>query len=99
MMDYDIHYKLATPIWLEWYTDVDWAGYKADRRSTSGFVFSLGIEAISWGSKKLPTIALSSTKTEYMSAVVVACEAILLRRILKDLDISKKDLILLYSLW
>ena len=29
-MDYDILYKSVTQIWLEGYTDVDWAGYKAD---------------------------------------------------------------------
>ena len=42
-----ILYKTAMPIRLEWYTDADWASYKADRRSTFGFVFSLDNGAIS----------------------------------------------------
>ena len=46
-MDYGIMYKSNTTIRLEGYTNADWAGYKADRRSTSGFVFSLGSGAIS----------------------------------------------------
>ena len=36
-MDCDILYKTVMPIRFEGYTDADWAGYKADRRSTSGF--------------------------------------------------------------
>ena len=86
-MDYGIVYKSNTPIQLEGYTDADWAGYKADRRSTSGFVFSLGSGAISWSSKKQPTVALSSTEAEYRGAAVAACEAVWLKRILKDLGV------------
>ena len=39
-MDYDIMYKSNAITRLEGYTNADWAGYKADRRSTSGFVFA-----------------------------------------------------------
>ena len=48
-MDCGILYKMAMPIRLEGYTDADWDGYKADRRSTSGFVLSLR-------RKKQPTV-------------------------------------------
>ena len=48
-------------------------------------MFSLGSGAISWSSKKLPTVALSSTEAEYRGADVAACEAIWLKRLLKDL--------------
>ena len=75
-MDCNILYKSATPVPLEGYKDVDWAGHKADRRSTSRFVFSLGSGAISWSSKKQPNVALSSTETEYRGVGVAACEAI-----------------------
>jgi hypothetical protein len=33
------------------YCDVDWGGDLEDRRSTIGFVFMIGGEAISWSSK------------------------------------------------
>ena len=49
--DFGILYVSATPIRLKGYTNADWADYKVDRRSTSGFVFSLGNRAISWSNK------------------------------------------------
>ena len=95
-MAYGIMYKSNTTIRLEGYTDADWEGYKVDRRSTSGFVFSLRSGAISWSCKKQPTVALSSTEAEYRGAIVAACEAVWLKRILKDLGVPIKDPIRLY---
>ena len=95
-MDYSILYKSFSPIRLEGYTDVDWAGYKVDRRSTAGFVFSLGNRVISWSSRKLRTITLLSIEAKYKSVAVAACEAIWLKKILKDLGVPIKDPILLY---
>ena len=43
-----------------------------------------------------PTITLSSTEAKYKGGAVAACEAMWLKRILKDMDISIKDPILLY---
>ena len=95
-MDYDILYKSATSIQLKGYTNADWADYKADRRSTSGFVFSLRSGAISWSSKKQPTVTLSSREAKYRDVAVAACEVVWLKRILKDLGVPIKDLIPLY---
>ena len=95
-MDFGIPYRSATSIRLKGYTDADWAGYKADKRSTLRFVFSLGSGAISWSSKKQSTVALSSTEDKYKGAVVAACEAVWLKRILKDLGVCVVDMILLY---
>ena len=95
-MDYGILYKLATLIRLKGYTDADWAVYNADRRSTSGFFFSLDSGAISWSIEKQVNVALSSTETEYKGATVAACEVVWLKRILKDLGVSINDPILLY---
>ena len=86
-----------TPLFLSyanlstWYTEADWAIYKADRRSTPIFVFSLGSGAICWNSKKQPTIALLSMEAEYSGVTVAACEAVWLKSILKDLGIPIKD--------
>ena len=67
------------------YSDSDWAGSIDDRKSTSGNVFFLGTKPISWSSKKQSTVAMSSAEAEYISASGAACEAVWLRRILKDM--------------
>jgi hypothetical protein len=67
---------------LHGYTDANWAGNVSDRRSTSGFMFSFGSGAISWSSKKQPTVALSSTKAKYRNVAIVACEVVWLQKLL-----------------
>lgn len=62
------------------YTDSDWAGSVDDRRSTSGYDFSLGGKIISWSSKKQTTVSLSSAEAKYIAANEAACEAVWLRK-------------------
>ncbi|XP_020702892.1 uncharacterized protein LOC110114371 [Dendrobium catenatum] len=50
---------------LHSYSDVDWAGDKETRRSTSGYCSFLGNTLISWSVKKQHTVARSSTESEY----------------------------------
>ena len=57
------------------YVDADWAGDMDDRRSISGYTFITARGAISWSSKKQPSIALSSTEAESMAATAAAKEA------------------------
>ncbi|XP_019102905.2 secreted RxLR effector protein 161-like [Beta vulgaris subsp. vulgaris] len=82
---YGILYETAENHKLTGYTDNDWAGSIADRKSTSGYVFQLGTKAISLSSKKQDTVALSSAEAEYVAATSAACEAISLKRIIEDL--------------
>jgi hypothetical protein len=42
--------------------DANWADNVSDRRLTGGFMFSFGSGAVSWSSKKQPTVAISSTE-------------------------------------
>ena len=51
-------------------------------------MFSLGSAAISWSSKKQPTVALSSTEAEYRGAAMAACEVAWLRKLLADMGQS-----------
>jgi hypothetical protein len=48
-------------------------------------MFSFGSGAISWSSKKQPTVALSSTEAEYRGVAIAACEVIWLQKLLSDL--------------
>jgi hypothetical protein len=82
---------------LAGYTDADWTGDAADRRSMSGFAFTLGSAAIAWSSKKQPTVALSSTEAEYRGAAFATCEDVWLKRLLKDLKEEVSDPIVIYS--
>eukprot|EP00253_Pinus_taeda_P027730 PITA_27730 len=46
-----------------------------DRKSTVGYVFSLGSGVVTWTIKKQQAVALSSTEAEYRGAVKASCEA------------------------
>ncbi|MCO5591608.1 hypothetical protein L7F22_045597 [Adiantum nelumboides] len=87
-LDYALFYEASTELQLSGFTDADWAGSVCDRRSTNGFVFSLGSAAITWSSKKQPTVALSSIEAEYRGATVAACEVAWLELLLGDLGIQ-----------
>ncbi|KAJ3473640.1 hypothetical protein NLI96_g12898 [Meripilus lineatus] len=67
------------------YTDADWAQSTADRRSVSGYTFLLSGGAISWSSKKQPTVALSTMEAEYLALAHATKEAIWLRSLLDNL--------------
>ncbi|KAF0639715.1 hypothetical protein FPSE5266_01344 [Fusarium pseudograminearum] len=67
------------------YTDADWGGDQDTRRSTGGYIFNLGSGAISWSSKRQPTVALSSCEAEYMAQTQATKEAIWLRQLFHEL--------------
>ena len=67
------------------YADSDWATNQDNRRSTTGYVFTLGGAAISWSSKKQASVALSTTEAEYMALSAANQEALYLRALLRDL--------------
>uniref|UniRef100_A0AAV1VKM4 Integrase catalytic domain-containing protein n=1 Tax=Peronospora matthiolae TaxID=2874970 RepID=A0AAV1VKM4_9STRA len=73
------------------FVDANWAGDLDTRRSTTGYVFFLNGSAISWNSKRQPTVATSSTEAEYMSLYSATQEAIWLRGLLKDLNYCAKN--------
>ncbi|KAE8251482.1 hypothetical protein A4X13_0g3976 [Tilletia indica] len=68
---------------MEGFVDSDWAADRDDRRSTSGFVFTIGGGAVSWGSRKQGAVALSTAEAEYIAAGVAGREAMLLSGALK----------------
>ena len=49
------------------FVDADWAGDLDQRRSTSGYVYSLFGGAVSWMSKIQSVVDLSTTKAKYMA--------------------------------
>lgn len=71
---------------LTGYTDADWAGDHETRRSTSGYIFIIGRAAISWSSKRQPTVALSICGAEYIGQTQASKEAVWLRSLLAELS-------------
>lgn len=68
---------------LSGYSDIDFAGCKIDRGSTSGTCQFLGNILVSWFSKKQTSIQISTTEAEYI--VIRSCGQILwIKQQLKD---------------
>ncbi|KAI5323120.1 hypothetical protein L3X38_032192 [Prunus dulcis] len=70
---------------VEGYTDADWAGSATDRHSTSGYFTFVGVNLVTWRSKKQKVVSRSSAEAEYRGMAHGVCELLWLRRLLRDL--------------
>ncbi|RVW17179.1 Retrovirus-related Pol polyprotein from transposon TNT 1-94 [Vitis vinifera] len=75
---------------LQGYVDADFAGDIDSRKSTTGFVFTLGGTAISWTSNLQKIVTLSTTEAEYVAATEAGKEMIWLHGFLDELDMLTK---------
>jgi hypothetical protein len=73
---------------LKGFCDADYAGDINTRRSTTGYVFTLGGVAVLWASKCQPTVACSTVEAEYMAAAFTTKEALWLKKLFADLNIE-----------
>jgi len=71
------------------FVDADWANCPEDRRSYTGYAFVLAGCPVTWESRKQRTVALSSTKAEYMALSEATKEALYLTRFVKDLGFDR----------
>ncbi|KAE8680841.1 pentatricopeptide repeat-containing protein [Hibiscus syriacus] len=71
------------------YVDSDYAGDLDNRRSTTGYVFTLGGGPICWKSTVQSVVALSTTEAEYMAAAEAAKEALWLTGLVKELGVQQ----------
>eukprot|EP00253_Pinus_taeda_P023620 PITA_23620 len=65
----------ASPL-LVGFIDFDWASDPNDRKSTAGYVFTLGSGPITWACKKQSAISLSLAEAEYRGVVEASKEAL-----------------------
>ncbi len=76
---------VSGPLQLVGYADSDFASDPGDRKSVSGYLFTINGSPVSWSSQKQGCVATSFTETEYIAASHAAKEGIWLRRILAEL--------------
>ncbi|WCJ18000.1 Transposon Ty1-LR1 Gag-Pol polyprotein [Euphorbia peplus] len=74
---------------VEGYVDADYAGDLDNRRSTTGYVFTLGGGPICWRSTLQSTVALSTTEAEYMALAEAAKEALWLTGLVQELGVEQ----------
>jgi hypothetical protein len=88
---YGLRYTSSGGVMLHGFTDSDWMGSVVDRKSTSGYCFSLGSAMISWSSRKQGSVAQSTAEAEYIAASAAGREAVWLRKLLSDLFRSELE--------
>ena len=69
------------------YFDSDFAGFKTDRKSTSGTCQFIGSALVSWHSKKKNSVALSTTEAEYISVGSCCAQILWIKQQLSDYGI------------
>lgn len=80
---------------LQGFVDADWASCTRDRRSYTGYVFTLSTGPVSWEARKQRTVASSSTESEYMTLIEATKEEIYWKNFLgesKLIDQLKVDI-------
>jgi hypothetical protein len=82
MIGYGLRYVSGGDVKLQGYTNSDWEGSVVDRKSTSRCCFILGSCMISWLSRKKTSVALNTTKAEYITTSVASYEAVWLHKLL-----------------
>jgi hypothetical protein len=85
-LNYGCRYKKGNgALELIGYSDSDHAGDLDDRISTSGVVFFLSGNLITWSSQKQKGVATSSCEAEYVAAGAGATQGVWLSRLVADL--------------
>ena len=81
---------------LQGYVDADFVGDIDSRKSTTGFVFTLGGTTISWASNLQKIVTLSTIEVEYVASTEVRKEMIWLHDFLDELG-KKQEMSILHS--
>ena len=90
-IDYGIVYT-RYPSVLEGYTYACWITDSENHSSTSGWIFTLGGGAISWGSKKQTCISDSTMAVEFVALASSSKEAEWLRNLLLEIPVWPKPM-------
>ena len=86
----------GSDILLQGYCDSDFAGDIDSRKSTTGYIFTLGSAAVSWVSRLQKTVSISTTEAEYVAATEACKEMIWLKNLMEELG-KEQDSCQLFS--
>jgi hypothetical protein len=98
-LDYKITYRRGAANGIRptgWY-DADYAADLDTRRSTSGEVFMMSGGPVSWSSKKLAAVALSTVEAEYVAQTHSAKQAMWMYSFLEELRMPQERPAILYG--
>ena len=76
--------------------ELDWASCIDDRRSTNGASFYLGECLVYWIRKKWSSIALSTSKVEYIATTSCCTQVLWMKQTLTDIQVEYNESILIY---
>ncbi|CAL8169299.1 unnamed protein product [Prunus armeniaca] len=88
-IEFGLWYTYDTCVNLVGYSDADWAGCSDDRKSTSGGVFYVGNNLVSWHSKKQNSVSLSTAEAEYVAAGSCCTQLLWMRQMLEDYGLAQ----------
>jgi hypothetical protein len=79
------------------FSDSDWAGDLAERKSRSGYLIQLNSSSVIWSSKLQTSVALSSTEAEYVALSLTSRDVIWLRNLLKEMGFAQKEATIIFE--
>ena len=88
-IDMKLCYRNEGDFIVKGYVDADYAGDMDKRRSTTGMVFTVGGNPVSWRSSLQDVVALSSTESEYIALSEASKEAVWLRGLMNELGFDQ----------
>ena len=80
-------YRKIESIEIEGYSDSDFAGDVDDKKSTSGYIFTLAKGAISWKSSKQSVTASSTMYAEFVACYEVSRQVTWLKKFVPSLRV------------
>ncbi|XP_070002570.1 secreted RxLR effector protein 161-like [Nicotiana tabacum] len=96
-VSHGLWYPRSNTFKLEGFSDADLAGDKEDRKSTSGTYQLLGKALISWNSKKQGSVALATTKVEYIAIGQCCAQLLWMSHQLGDYELFFKPIQIFYD--
>ena len=88
--DLKLVYTQGKDLQVQGYSDSDYAADLDRRRSTTGYVFTVGGNTMSWKSNLQSIVALSTTEAEYVALTEAVKEALWIKGLLSDMGIEQQ---------